>query len=167
MNAKFSGYCFNTTIKHSRKSLFFDKTSTWVQENISLFDTMRSREGAEICELVGLYLLNLLGVVIDKSSVGLYRDDGLAAIANSPKFDRIRKYIIVLFKEEGLSITLERNLIEIGFLDVTFNTFPFERLTTHLSTSMPLLNTQVLSLKKYVSALLSCTHFSMKTLRFH
>ena len=34
---------------------------------------------------------------------------------------RIRKDIIALFKEEGLSITIETNLIETGFLDVTFN----------------------------------------------
>ena len=41
---------------------------------------MRSYNAAEICELVGLYLLNQLSTVIDKSSAALYRDDGLAAI---------------------------------------------------------------------------------------
>ena len=56
---------------------------------------MRSHDGAEICELVGLYLLNRLRAVIDKSSVGLHRDDELAALMNSPKLDTIRKYIIV------------------------------------------------------------------------
>ena len=44
---------------------------------------MGSYDGAEICELVGLYLLNKLSTVIDKSSVGLYRDDGIAAINNA------------------------------------------------------------------------------------
>ena len=84
---------------------------------------MGSYDGAEISEFVGFYLLNQLSTVIDKSSVGLYRDDGLAAInnANGPKLDRIRKDIIALFKEEGLSITIETNLIETDFLDVTFN----------------------------------------------
>ena len=93
---------------------------------------MGSYDGAEICELVGLYLLNQLSTVIDKSSVGLYRDDGLAAInnENGPKLHRISKDIIALFKEEGLSITIETNLIETDFLDVTFNLatkkyFPF------------------------------------------
>ena len=88
-----------------------------------MFDvTMGSYDGAELCELVGLYLLNQLSTVIDKSSVGLFRDDGLAAKnnANGPKLDRIRKDI-ALFKEEGLSITIETNLIETDFLDVTFN----------------------------------------------
>ena len=95
---------------------------------------MGSYDGDEICELVGLYLLNRLSKVIDKSSIGLHRDDGLAAInnANSPKLDRIRKYTIALFKEEGLSVTIETNLIEIDFLDVTFNLatkkyFPFRK----------------------------------------
>ena len=63
---------------------------------------MGSYDGTEICELVGLYLLNILSTVIGRSSVGLYRDDGLAAInnVNGPKLDRIRKDIIELFKEE-------------------------------------------------------------------
>ena len=93
---------------------------------------MGSCDSTEICELVGLYLLSRLSAVIDKSSVDLYRDDGLAVInnANGPKLDRIRKDTIALFKEEGLSITIEINLIETGFLDVTFNLatkkyFPF------------------------------------------
>ena len=41
--------------------------------------------------------------------------------ANGPKLDRLRKYIIAIFKSEGLSITIETNLIETDFLDVTFN----------------------------------------------
>ena len=93
---------------------------------------MGSYDGAEICKLVRVYLLNQISTAIDKNSFGLHRDDGLAAInnANDPKLHRIRKYIIALFKEEGLSITLETNLIETDFLDVTFNLatkkyFPF------------------------------------------
>ena len=94
---------------------------------------MGSYDGAEICGLVGFYLLNQLSTGIDKSSVGLYRDDGLAAKnnANGPKLDRIRKDI-ALFKEEGLSITIETNLIETDFLGVTLNLvtkkcFPFQK----------------------------------------
>ena len=123
-------------IHHSRKSLLFDKTSAWVKKvDNSLFDvTMGSYDGAEIGELVDLYLLNQLSTVIYKSSVGLYRDDGLAAInnANGPKLARIRTAIIALFKEEGLSITIKTNLIKTDFLDVTFSLatkkyFPFQK----------------------------------------
>ena len=114
---------------------------------------MGSYDGAEICELVGLYLLNQLSTVIDKSSVCLYTDsDGLAAInnANGPKLDRIREDIIALFKEEALSITIETNLIETDFLDVRNtlrqrNTFLFERLTTRHSTSTAFLTTHLQS----------------------
>ena len=48
------------------------------------------------------------------------------------KLARIRKDIIALFKEERLSISIETNLIETDFLDVTFNFatkkyFPFPK----------------------------------------
>ena len=81
---------------------------------------MGSYDGAEICKLVGPYLLNRLSTAIDKSGFGLYRDDGLVAInnANGPK---LRKDIIALFKEEGLSITIETKLIETDSSDVTFS----------------------------------------------
>ena len=62
-------------------------------------------------------------VHIDSDNVGLYRDDGLAVISNvnGPKVDRMRKNIIATFKSEGLSITIETNLLETDFLDATFN----------------------------------------------
>ena len=112
-------------IKHTRKSLLFDKDGIWIKKGCNaMFDvTMGSFDGAEVCELVGLYLLDKLGTLFEKERVGLYRDDGLAIIhnANGPKLDRMRKHTIALFKNEGLSITIETNLSETDFLDVTFN----------------------------------------------
>ncbi|XP_057313453.1 uncharacterized protein LOC130654828 [Hydractinia symbiolongicarpus] len=111
-------------IRHSRKSLLFDKSSTWVKKGNVLFDvTMGSFDGAEICELVGLYILKKISKIIDIKHVGLYRDDGLAIIqnANGPRMNKIRKDIITLFKEDKLSVTIETNLIETDFLDVSFN----------------------------------------------
>jgi hypothetical protein len=50
-------------------------------ESNSLFDiTMSSFDGAEICELVGLFILNHLGKRFGKGNIGLYRNDGLAII---------------------------------------------------------------------------------------
>ena len=68
-------------------------------------------------------MLGTLAHLIGGKNVGLYRDDGLAVIhqANGPKMDRIRKDIMALFKSEGLSITINTNSIETGFLDVSFN----------------------------------------------
>ena len=110
-------------------------------------------DGAEICEVVGLYLLNWSITVNDKSSVGLHRDDGLAAINNAkgPRLDRIRKDVIALFKKKGLSITIKTNLIQTDFLDVTFNLamkkyFPVRKANNtplHHYTSMPFLTTQI------------------------
>ena len=41
---------------------------------------MGSFECAEVCQLVGLYLLSKISVLIDLDNVGLYRDDGLAVL---------------------------------------------------------------------------------------
>ena len=65
----------------ARKSLLFSKDEIWVKKDKSSFDvTMRSFDGAEICKIVGLYLLDKLSNLLGKENVGLYRDDGLAAI---------------------------------------------------------------------------------------
>ena len=84
---------------------------------------MRRFDRAEVCELVGLYLLDKLSELLGKDNVGLYRDDGLAAVKSTsgPVLDKMRKNIITLFKNEGLGITIDTNLIETDFLDVAFN----------------------------------------------
>ena len=84
--------------------------------------TMGSYDNAEVNDLVGLYLLNKLGPLIGTKIVGFFRDDGLVVIhqANGPKMGKIRKDIIALFKSEGLSVTIDTNLIDTDFLDVSF-----------------------------------------------
>ena len=82
-------------IMHSRKSLLFHQDAAWVKKGDSgLFDvTMGSYDGAEVCELVGLYILHRSSKKYDKESTGLYRDDGLAVFSNisGPQADRIKK----------------------------------------------------------------------------
>ena len=64
---------------HARKSLLFNKEETWVKKEGGTFDvTMGAYDGAEVCELVGTYILHQIGSKYDKKNVGLYRDDGLA-----------------------------------------------------------------------------------------
>ena len=90
----------------------------------SCFDvTMGSYDGAEICELVGIFILKSLEDKIDKQDIGLYRDDGLMILrnANGQKTDRTRKYIIKVMKDLGFQIEIETNLKEVNFLDVTFD----------------------------------------------
>ena len=57
-------------IMHRRKSLLFDNETTWSKKNpSSLFDV--SFDGAEVCELIGLFLLNNLSEKYGKNNVGL------------------------------------------------------------------------------------------------
>ena len=121
---------------YARKSLLFHDSGAWVKKDGNpLIDvTMGSFDGAEVCEFVGLYLLNKIKSLLGSNNVGLYRDDGLAIVhkANGPKVDRLRKDIISLFKYEGLSVTIDTNLIETDFSDVSFNLntgkyFPFKK----------------------------------------
>ena len=68
-------------------------------------------------------MLGKLASLIGTRNVWFYRDDGLAVRhqANGPKMDRIRKDIIALFKSEGVSITIDTDLIETDFLDISFS----------------------------------------------
>ena len=72
-------------IKHARKSILFYDEKTWVKRNNqSLFDVaMGSYDGAEICELVGLFILNKLSEKFGKNNIGLYRDDGLMLLSGT------------------------------------------------------------------------------------
>ena len=84
---------------------------------------MGSFDGAEICELVGLYLLDQLSNLLPVESFGLYRDDGLAILSgiSGPDTKRIIKNIRNLFKTNNLKITIEAGMQQTDFLDVTFN----------------------------------------------
>ena len=83
---------------------------------------MGSFDGAELCKLVGLFLLSGLAS-IGKSNVGLYSDDGLAILENTPGPDteRIKKKIIKFFQQDVLKITIDANVVQAKFLDVRFN----------------------------------------------
>ena len=68
-----------------------------------------------------MILLNNLANKFDKTSVGLYRDDGLALFKNinGHLADKIPKEFHQLFKENGLSLEIESNLKTLNYLDIT------------------------------------------------
>ena len=87
---------------------------------------MGSLDGAEICEIVGLYILNKLvqgNVGLTLASVGLYRDDGLTVtkIARGEK-EKFKAGITRIFEREGLKITTSDHLTKsVDFLDATMH----------------------------------------------
>ena len=82
---------------------------------------MGSYDGAETCELVGLYILSELGSIKD-INVGLYRDDGLATCNLGPRqTEQTKKRICQIFSELGLKITIEANKKVVDFLDITLD----------------------------------------------
>ena len=66
----------------SRKTLLFSEKFPWLkQERDKDFDVpMGCYDGAEGCEIVGSYILNLISNILYKELVGLYRDDSLVKV---------------------------------------------------------------------------------------
>ena len=112
-------------IKHCRKSLLFSNNETWKKKQTkSCFDvTMRRFDGAEVCEIVGIYILCFLAKLINKEDCGWYRDDGLLILrnVNDQQIDQMLKNIIKTFKDISFAIDVETNLKIVDFLDITFN----------------------------------------------
>ena len=105
-------------IMESKKSLILPQGSPWMKKGNSEFDIGQgSYDGAESCELVGLYILSKL--VKLGINVGLYRDDGLAATNATPRqVEIIKKKIQAIFNELGLGVTIDANLKVVNFLDI-------------------------------------------------
>ena len=102
-------------IMAARKSFLFDGKDVWVKKVNAHFDvTIGAYDGAEACEIVGLYLLNKLTKIykiFKPEEIGIFRDGGLSVMGGSgPEKDRKRKEIIRIFKEENLNITWEINI---------------------------------------------------------
>ena len=84
---------------------------------------MGAYDGAEVCELVGSFLLYALSLKYNKANIGLYRDDGLAVFRNVSglHFEKIRKEFEKLFQQHGLKLIVKCNLNIVDFFDVTLN----------------------------------------------
>ena len=111
-------------INHARKSLLYNGDETWMKKSSNLFDvTMGAFDGAEVCELVGTFLLNKISQKYNKNNIGLYRDDGLAVFKNKsgPESEKIKKELQKIFKENGLDIVIQCNIKIVNYLDVSLN----------------------------------------------
>ena len=116
-------------ILHAHETFLFHGGKTWVKKGDSgRFDVpMGSFNGAETCELVGLFLLSQMTSgsepIFSPNEVGLYRDDGLAVIPSGRSIRVIFKKVKDLFKRNGLDITSDSdgNLTTTCFLDVNLD----------------------------------------------
>ncbi len=110
-------------VLHAKRSLLYHQNSPWMKRNAeNTFDvTMGSYDGAETCELIGLYMLSLIAPKF-KDQVGLYRDDGIAVCKATPKeIEKTKQEVSNVFKSNGLKITIEANKKTVNFLDVTLD----------------------------------------------
>ena len=89
-----------------------------------MFDVaMGCYDGAEVCELVGLYILHKMTSVFPGGNIGLCRDDGLAIFKNinTRSGGNVRKKFSEILGNLGLKITVQSNLKVVNYLDVTLN----------------------------------------------
>ena len=93
------------------------------EENEKFDVTMGNNDGAETCEIVGLFLLHSIGEKFNKDKIGLYRGDGLACFKNNNghQNDKIRKELIKILQTHGLKLEIKCNLINFDYLDITFD----------------------------------------------
>ena len=106
-------------IIHCRQTFLYTEKDCWKKKENDFDVSMGSLDGAEVCELVGLYLLSKLELLIPQTDIGLYRDDGLAVLQlPGPQIEKLKKNVVKLFKENGLKITTEVNVKTTPFLDI-------------------------------------------------
>ena len=104
-------------INKTKLSLLFVRGSPWVKRTSEWDVTMGSFDGAEVSELVGIYMLNQLTKT--DLDLGLYRDDGLGVTnLKGRPLEAKRQQIQQIFRECGLRVTITSNLEATDFLDI-------------------------------------------------
>ena len=80
------------------------------KEGGSFYVTIGAYDGAQVCELIGIYMLYLIRKKYDSKNIGLYRDDGLAVFKNvsEPASEKIKKQLQSLFKQKTHANTYQR-----------------------------------------------------------
>ena len=107
-------------ITHTKRTTLYKDGQPWEEITSKFNVTMGSYDGAEICELVGLYPLSQMQAL--NINIGLYRDDGLATTRQTPReVEMTKKKLCKIFRENDLRITVEANKTVADFLDITLN----------------------------------------------
>ena len=101
---------------HAQKSILYYNKELWVKKEESNSDvSMGTQDEAEVCELIGIFILSLLSKHMNKNHIGLYwDDDGLAILNNTsgPEAAKLKKKFQKLFKEKDLDIIVLENYLK-------------------------------------------------------
>ena len=91
-----------STIIYSRKILYFQNSKPWAKKdgNEDFDVSVGCYDGAEIHDLVGSFIFNQLGPLIEKNGTGLYRDNVLRSFSgiSKPMIEKKKKLIAETFK---------------------------------------------------------------------
>ena len=84
---------------------------------------MGAYDGAEVCKVVGNFILFQLTSKYNRNNIRLYRDDGLAVFKNvsGPQAEKIKKHFQNIFRKNNLNIIVICNLKIVDYLHVTLN----------------------------------------------
>ena len=97
----------------------------WEKKDVNFDVSMGSGDGAEVTELIDLFLMYQISQVekiVPKENLGAFRDDYLLVTGKTRSDnERIKKALIKLFKKYGLDIEISLNLTEVNYLDVNLN----------------------------------------------
>ena len=108
-----------------RRGILCHDGGNWIKKDTpENFDVpMGGRDSAQVSDIIGLYILDCIGRVVEPVHVGIYRDDGLMVIpdSNGPKTCNIQKKIQKVFKYIGFKVEIASNIKSANYLDVTFN----------------------------------------------
>ena len=108
-------------IIETKKSLLIMNGEAWTKKGDQNFDVAQGAfDSAEVCDLVGLFLLSEIKKEKLNANLGIYRDDGLGVSSATPRqVDKIKKKICEIYRKQGLSLTVENvNKKVVQFLDV-------------------------------------------------
>ena len=109
-------------ILHSKRSVLYFKGTPWVKQEDPDFDIgMGAFDGAECCDLVGLYLLSQMQHL--NIAIGLYRDDCLAISSLTKRQNQlVLQELHRIFNRNGLKIPgAEANRRVVDYLNVTMD----------------------------------------------
>lgn len=98
-------------ILHCCKSILYHNGNVWLKTSKDGFGVLQgSFDGAEVSELMGLFILNKIIKIVHIDNHDLYRADGLIIVPDNRKAnDKIRKMLFKLFHDLKFKVTVTMN----------------------------------------------------------